>query len=119
MTQVIFRIEEDQKIPHHKKLSFSSIGHAGYGPKGADIVCAALSALCCTLTYSMELAKEENKILDLDTRFEEGNVELEVVPARKHEGGTIQAFETVINGYRLLADNYPDHVHLDESGFRY
>lgn len=118
MTNVTFKIEPASGIasePH--KIIFSSKGHAGYGPKGADIVCAALSALCCTLTYSMELEKEENKLLSLKTKLEEGNVELEVVPRNKYEKGTIQAFGTILNGYRLLADNYPDYVRLDESEF--
>ncbi len=118
MTQVIFRIEEDKKIPHHKKFSFSSIGHAGYGPKGVDIVCASLSILCATLAYSAGLAQEAGKLLDLQVTMEGGKAEVIAEPAPKCENEIAREFQTILNGYRLLADNYPDYVHLDESGFQ-
>ena len=117
MTQVIFRIEEDKKIPHHKKFSLSSIGHAGYGPKGVDIVCASLSILCATLAYSAGLAQEAGQLLDLQVKMEGGKAEIMAAPAPEYEKDIIREFNTVLNGYRLLADNYPDYVRLSESEF--
>ena len=35
-------------------VGFSSAGHSGYAPAGRDIVCAGVSALCCTCVNALE-----------------------------------------------------------------
>lgn len=115
MTNVLFHLQERNGS---KIFCFSSAGHAGYGPKGADIVCASLSILCATLAYSAGLAQEAGKLLDLQVAMEEGKAEVIAVPSSKWENDIAREFQTILNGYRLLADNYPDYVHLDESGFQ-
>lgn len=116
MTNVSFCIQEDAH--RSKKILFTSTGHAGYGPKGADIVCSSLSILCATLAYSAELAQEAGELLDLQTSIEDGKAKIIAAPAPEYEKDIIREFGTVLNGYRLLADNYPDYVRLDESGFQ-
>ncbi len=115
MTNVLFHLQERNGS---KRFCFSSAGHAGYGPKGADIVCASLSILCATLAYSAGLAQEAGKLLDLQVTMEGGKAEVIAEPAPKCENEIAREFQTILNGYRLLADNYPDYVHLDESGFQ-
>ena len=115
MTNVSFRIQEENG---NRKFFYSSTGHAGYGPKGADIVCASLSILCATLAYSAGLAQEAGQLLDLQVKMEGGKAEIMAAPAPRYEQDIAREFQTILNGYRLLADNYPDYVQLDESGFQ-
>lgn len=37
-----------------KDMSLQASGHAGYAPKGQDIVCAAVSTLMQSLAYSVD-----------------------------------------------------------------
>lgn len=47
MTTIIY----DEK---GKDMSLQASGHAGYAPKGQDIVCAAVSTLMQSLAYSVD-----------------------------------------------------------------
>ena len=80
-------------------------GHAGYGPKGQDIVCAGVSTLI--YAYALELMKlgAEPDILDEGERFE-------VIPG--HIDTRIKvAFDTVIHGLGMLADSYRNHIRME------
>ena len=88
-----------------KSLSVKAEGHAGYGPKGQDIVCAAVSILL--YTYAAELLRigGGSEILDSGETFE-------IHPAGKDEEIMI-AYETVMGGLKLLADEYEKHIHIE------
>ena len=74
-------------------------GHAGFAPKGQDIVCAAVSALMQTLAYSLDggtvtYANDRNR--------------MEV--QAKQSFDSLAKFELVTDGLILLANAYPEHV---------
>ena len=74
-------------------------GHAGFAPKGQDIVCAAVSALMQTLAYSLDggtvtYANDRNR--------------MEV--QAKQSTDSLTKFELVTDGLILLANAYPEHV---------
>ena len=74
-------------------------GHAGYAPKGQDIVCSAASILLYTLAASLGD--------DLhDVKIEEGDSRLTWRVNKKNN----QTQATILQGFRLLAGTYPDHV---------
>jgi len=79
-------------------------GHAGYGEKGKDIVCAATSILAQTL---------ERRLLEAGALLEAAPREQEAVwqirfwmdtPAAR------EAVRTVMTGFGMLASQYPRHV---------
>ena len=72
-------------------------GHAGYGPAGQDIVCAAASALVYALT-------ETGKLAGLDIR--KGYAEV------TGAGDCAGDFGLVRRGLALLAERYPQCVKM-------
>lgn len=75
-------------------------GHAGFAPKGQDIVCAAVSCLMQTLAYSVDGGTA--------TRDPDGNNVLRVQAAQSSD--TQAKFELVTDGLMLLAQQYPENV---------
>ena len=75
-------------------------GHAGFAPKGQDIVCAAVSCLMQTLAYSVDGGTA--------TRDPDGDNVLRVQAAQSLD--TLAKFELVTDGLMLLAQQYPENV---------
>ena len=75
-------------------------GHAGFAPKGQDIVCAAVSALMQTLAYSVDggtvtQSQDDCNILTVQAEQSFDNM---------------AKFELVTDGLMLLAKQYPENV---------
>ena len=75
-------------------------GHAGFAPKGQDIVCAAVSALMQTLAYSVDggtvtQSQDDCNILTVQAEQSFDNM---------------AKFELVTDGLMLLAQQYPENV---------
>jgi len=75
-------------------------GHAGYAPKGQDIVCAAVSTLMQSLAYSVDSGTV--------TCDPGGDNILRVQASRSLD--TLAKFELVMDGLMLLAQQYPANV---------
>ena len=73
-------------------------GHAGAGPKGQDLVCAAVTALLLTL--------RENGCGIL----EPGRAEI------RGEKGAKPVFDGISRGFSLLAEHYPGHITYEIRG---
>lgn len=85
-------------------------GHALYGEKGKDIVCAAVSIL----TYT--LAENLNGISTANAVFEEGHSAIvcgKSCCAVKNAAQIDTAFDVICKGYKLLMENYPEHVSFE------
>ena len=83
-------------------------GHAGHNPGGPDIVCGAVSMLCCALGRALKEAEAE--------RGEAGRVrvargpgvyDLTAWPRSEREWGMIRVAEI---GFMMLAEKYPENV---------
>mgnify|MGYP004572954043 CR=1 FL=1 len=81
-------------------MSLQASGHAGYAPKGQDIVCAAVSTLMQSLAYSVD-----SGTVTCDPGGE--NI-LRVQASRSLD--TLAKFELVTDGLMLLAQQYPANV---------
>ena len=77
-------------------------GHAGFAEKGKDIVCAAVTALACTLEQCMENAGEGH------CEWKEG----ETCFTASGTENLRPCFETVVTGLQLLAEEFPDYVNI-------
>lgn len=74
-------------------------GHAGYAPKGQDIVCSAVSILLYTLVAALG-----DEVTDL--RLDEGDSMVKWKPTK-----VTNTKAGVINeGFRLLAQGYPAYI---------
>ena len=111
---ICIRVTEEEE-----GVEISALGHAGYGPRGQDIICAGVSALLYGLKVYLEekmpfAAAEESRPGELPTSYRvwEGDGELRIrivdpSPAYK------EALAVVVAGLRLMAQVYPTYVMLD------
>jgi len=89
-----------------EKTTIEIDGHAGYSDKGKDIVCAGVSSLYFTLG---------SRLLDLDKAIEVNGTEGHaIIVAKTEKGKILESVETILTGFRMLADDYSDYVILEE-----
>ncbi len=94
---------------------FECRGHAGYAGKGADIVCAGISALCMALISRLETLADENILSvesfhradgELSAEVKYGDGELCRVKAR-------EVLETVRAGFERIEALYPEYAEIE------
>lgn len=88
-------------------------GHANYGEKGRDIVCAAVSILCYTLLETLKQDESEDKCKIIQSTVRDGYFSLEVEPfsfSDSRIGGIVDA---VLTGFMLLEEEYPENVRFE------
>lgn len=94
-----------------KNLELNIEGHAGYAEKGKDIVCSAVSILFYTLVESLESSGFLVKPLEKEVR--DGSVRLMVHGKGAFTANIQLMFWQTMNGFELLANDYPDYVKLE------
>ena len=97
-------------------LTADIAGHAGYGPPGQDIVCAAVSMLAQALAASLERAQEKGLLVACCCQVEEGDVHIRARAAPSGLPVIRGMTEVIRTGYRLLAEQYPGYVTVDTPG---
>lgn len=85
-------------------------GHADYAGDGKDIVCAACSALAWVFVRLFRSFEERDKCTLLREVVEPGEVRLTVYPAPGARGEIDLLVNVMRDGYRELAEQYPDNV---------
>lgn len=85
-------------------------GHAGAGKEGKDLICAACSILSYTLERELERVGAEPEV----SRDKERGYCL--IKAGRHDAQTAAIMDTIRTGFRLLEENYPDHVRCSFKG---
>ena len=110
MTTVSVERSEDGHI------TFAVTGHAGHGPPGADIVCAGASVLGYALLEALGREELAGRLRLLRTHDAPGNIRVTVAPRQGSEERIEGIVDTVLAGYALLANRYPEHVRIDGAG---
>ena len=104
---VKFRID-----PHKGVLQV--LGHAGYGEKGSDPVCAGVSALALTLCRRVEELAAQGAVRIRALAAEPGAALIHCVPLPGHAEQMEEVFRVIAAGLRLLAEEYPGNVEETE-----
>jgi len=94
---------------------FDCEGHAGFGKRGCDIVCAGVSALCMALSERMEELINEDIVsrAEIDVSDGEMHVRVETDGDKLKEILLKNTIETVMAGLRAIEINYPEYVMCD------
>ncbi|MDI6869906.1 MAG: ribosomal-processing cysteine protease Prp [Bacillota bacterium] len=93
-----------------RPTGFSVSGHAGCGPRGSDIVCAAVSALTDTTVLALE------RLAGVEARVEAGNGRLSadlpdhLAPAAQERAELL--VEAMLLGLEEIARAYPGRLKL-------
>ena len=86
-------------------------GHAGYGPKGTDIVCAAVSVLIQTLVKNLIKFSDYGwYILEYD--LEEGDAYIHC-RVNGYFSFVVEMFRFTMEGLKMLAEEYPKHITIE------
>lgn len=86
------------------------VGHADYAGGGQDIVCAACSMLAWVFVRLFRSLEERDRCTLLREVVEPGEVHLTVYPAPGARGEIELLVNVMRDGYRELAEQYPDNV---------
>lgn len=77
-----------------------AMGHAGYAPKGEDVVCASVGAL--TQLCALQAQKKGGMVICGDA----------MIHAECDDAAYKTVLEAVADAVREIAMQYPNHVHL-------
>ncbi len=91
-------------------------GHAGSGPEGHDLVCAAVSALALTLAGNVSYMEAQEAVWGVITKLDEGNAEIQCTPYRRYKDSVSQIYRAICVGFELLATKYPENISYDVRG---
>ena len=91
-------------------------GHAGSGPEGHDLVCAAVSALALTLAGNVSYMAAQEAVYDPITKLAEGNAEIQCTPYRRYADSVAQVFRAICVGFELLATKHPQNISYEVRG---
>ena len=95
------------------RLGMTVGGHAGFGEKGQDIVCAAVSILTLTAAETAQQLYLRGCLMQMpETVLEEGFARVQLWPKPRFRQQARQTLETVRTGMGLLARSHPRHVRV-------
>ena len=83
-------------------------GHCASAPKGEDLVCAAASILAQTMAQVLE--ENEDKLVSVNKKINEGDVVLEWEAKPEYEPALRNVLYGIMTGFKLLYYNEPDYI---------
>ena len=87
-------------------------GHAGYAKEGQDIVCSACTALFYTLQESLRLFPAEAYSRKPTFTLKKGKGVIKCNPSEAFTPNIDTVYWTVFNGFKALAEGYPENVKI-------
>ena len=105
------------RVTYHRKDNRVTVeGHAGSGPEGHDLVCAAVSALALTMVGNVSYMEAQEAVYGVNMKLEEGSAEIQCTPYRQYKDSVGQVFRSICVGFELLATKYPDNISYEVRG---
>lgn len=99
------------------RITINITGHAGFSDSN-DIVCAAVSALSYTLMQRIQDMDNFNAFDRMCCDFKDGAVHVDAIPHKAYEEELYTTVRTILTGFELLNNRYPNNVFLDFTGGR-
>lgn len=96
---------------NHARLELTVKGHSGQAPQGEDIICSAVSALTYTLVKAIEGMVERDELNEMAVvKLESGDADILVSPRFIFRKEARLIFDTICDGFELIARDYPQYV---------
>ena len=107
MINIIFDTDKDTY-----RLSLIIKGHAYHGEAGQDIICASASILTYTIAEIASKMIKAGKIAENSViKLLEGDAFINMhCMGKEAYNELLGAFNTIMTGYKLLAENYPQNI---------
>ena len=97
---------------HRGRHGLTVTGHAGLGVKGADPLCAAVSALTYTAGANLAELAGQGNAQGLSMKFLPGYAKVGCQPEKGMEQVATLMLDTVVTGFQLLQAQWPEHIKL-------
>lgn len=98
-------------VTYYRKYNRVTVeGHAGSGPEGHDLVCAAVSALALTLAGNVSYMQAQEAVRNVVIDLKEGNAEIQCTAYRRYKASVEQIYRAICVGFELLATKYPENI---------
>lgn len=94
--------------PEYRQLTVE--GHAGAGPEGHDLICAAVSAIWHTLAVNAMAWKERGYLMDMRIHEISGYCLLSFLPKASYESTLTAISWAIVLGLEDLAVRYPENI---------
>ena len=105
------------KITHYPKFNQVTIeGHAGAGPEGHDLICAAVSGIWHTLAANAMCWKDSGYLMDMRVQEIEGYCQLSWAPRSRYKNILTTIANAIVLGLEVIARDNPDHVQFVRMG---
>ena len=99
------------QVTYYRRYNRVTItGHAGSGPEGHDLVCAATSSLVLTLAANVSYMEAQEAVRNVIINLDEGNAEVQCTAYRRYKDSVEQIFRSICVGFELLATKYPKNI---------
>ena len=99
------------QVNYHRQYNRVTVeGHAGSGPEGHDLVCAAVSALAVTLAANVSYMEAQEAVHGVIIKLDEGNAEIQCTAYRRYKDSVAQVFRSICVGFELLATKYHENI---------
>ena len=98
---------------YYDRVVITIEGHTGFAQRGSDIVCAAVSALVCTLLNCLRDEESAGRLRFITNIVRDGFVSLEVEYFDFAQERCSAITETCLTGLGLLAEEYPEYVKIE------
>ena len=103
MTKIEFYVKPDNTI-----IGFRSKGHAGYGERGTDVVCASVSALIINTVNSIEELTSDK--LNSQVNDRRATIDFEIDGDISHDAALLlKSLEFGLSG---IAKSYPGNISI-------
>ena len=103
MTNITFYVKSDSTI-----VGFKSKGHAGYGVRGTDVVCASVSILLINTVNAIEKLTADKCDYKINDR--RATIDFEIDGDVSHESRLL--FQSLKLGLEGIASEYPGNVKI-------
>ena len=105
------------RVTYHRLYNRVTVeGHAGAGPEGHDLVCAAVSALALTLAGNVSHMESQEAVRNVIIKLEDGAAEIQCTPYRRYKDSVEQILRAICVGFELLATKYPNNISYEVRG---
>lgn len=95
---------------HFNGLKVTASGHAGFAPRGQDIVCAGVSILLAAAAETAARMRRDGLLEECTVRLEPGDAEIAMKPTPEGSAKAEAVMEMLRAGAELLEDGYGQYV---------
>lgn len=95
---------------HFDGLKVTASGHAGFAPRGQDIVCAGVSTLLAAAAETAARMNRDGLLEECTVRLEPGNAEIAMEPTPEGSAKAEAVMEMLRAGAELLEEMYGQYV---------